>query len=648
MKPPSPRLWWAVLWAFALLATLAAAPSPQGATPPPQQSASTPTPGPIESCFTEGLVECVPRVVQAFGLPGLLILASIGLLIYLFLVPAGQLLQEKFQEWLRQRLSKPRPLPPAEAQDREEDYVKQLDQSPALNLQADPTEQIAAYLTRLETSADPLHPTEEKEFVPLQGGLGLDLKPRLGLSLPTRSNTGQIMFTEQHTFPDLSTAMDEIDPETAQPYPALALLGEPGSGKSTLLRKLARDAVRKRVFDPSAPVPLFVTLSRYKTGSPEVYLRGRWKDAMGFDGLVDALDDGRVLLFADGLNEMDRRNYDARIRQWREFLRRHFQPGRNRAVVACRVADYGEGLDLPRLLIHPMDEQRIRDFLSKRIPGRDQALWDELERDRREGRGDLYRLAAIPFWLVMMAGVSGRQGLPRNRTMLLDRFISIWLDYEGTRPGGCVLSRSEQESFLQGLTRLAWHGLSKSQNYTFTEKEALKQLASPVKDGTLSSQKILELAQSCSLLNPDAMRLRFQHQLFQEYFSARELARRFSKGKHLTRFWRVPWRRWRYVRSRWDPLPAPPLTGWEEATVLAAGMLEQSETERLALDVVQHNPPLAARCVIESGVAISANIQQAVASQLQAQAETPRHRLSARLAAGKSLGRLGDKRILKG
>jgi formylglycine-generating enzyme required for sulfatase activity len=436
--------------------------------------------------------------------------------------------------------------------------------------------------------------------------------------------------------------MTATDSETRQPYPAFALLGEPGAGKSTLLRKMARDAVKRHLKDASAPLPLFVSLSDHKKGDPLTFLREHWANQMGFDGLENALDTGRVWLFADGLNEMGRRGYETRIAQWRDFLRRRFQPGGNRAVIACRIADYGEGLALPRLIIHAMDETRIKNFLNKRIPERADALWDELEHDRVERRGDLYRLASIPFWLVMMASVAGRTGLPRNRAALLENFVSTWLDYENSRPGDHPITPEKRIQFVEALTRMAWRGLGRSQNYTFTRQEAFKFLAK-----TSAPQEWLHAAQSCSLLTDTGGGCRFQHQLLQEYFAGRELAQQFLKKRNLNRLWRIPWRKkWKFVRSRWDPLPDPPSTFWEEATVLAAGMLNSGEAERLTLAVLHHNPPLAARCNIESGAEMGEAVQKAVANRLRAQIENPRQRLAARLAAGKALGRLGDERIL--
>ena len=50
----------------------------------------------------------------------------------------------------------------------------------------------------------------------------------------------------------------------------------------------------------------------------------------------------------------------------------------------------------------------------------------------------------IPFWLVMIADVAGLEGLPGNRSDLVERFIYIWLDYEAARPGASPEERRDR------------------------------------------------------------------------------------------------------------------------------------------------------------------------------------------------------------
>ena len=620
--------------------------TPPNATPTPVMMATpafTPPPRPVEKCFEDGLSACLPEIWSAYGAWGVIVLLVVALIIY-FISPVGERLRVKVGDWFDKIISRH----PAELQleDRPlEEYVEELDRD--LEQQSiDPVVAFSDYLRRLEENAEPLRPREADRFVPLSGSMTMELRPRIGFSPLPDASTEQATFKEQATFPDLTEALQAIDPRTGSPYPAFALRGEPGAGKSTLLRKLARDIVGQCRADPQGYLPVYVSLSKHRRGKPIDFLRKHWRMYVRVGNFNDMLADGRIWLFADGLNEMERQGYNVRVEQWRELLRQHFAPGRNRAVVACRTADYGEGLLLPRLDIYPMNPKQIQEFLQKYIPTQAKSIWSQIERDAIEKRGDLYRMAQIPFWLVIMTEVSSGGQLPRNRAALMGRLVLRWLDYEADRPGGCqvLAAQAVRQAFLENMISLAWIGLRRGQNYEFAERYAEKVLAKSVTG--LSGREALRSAYACSLLVKAGGSVKFYHQLFQEYFASHELARRFKKGEQLAHLWRIPWRKWKFVRSRWDPLPPPPSTFWEEATVLAAGMLGSVEAERLTLAVLRHNPPLAARCVIESGVDMSETIQRKVTARLQVQIENPRQRLAVRLAAGKALGRLGDPRIM--
>jgi formylglycine-generating enzyme required for sulfatase activity/GTPase SAR1 family protein len=542
----------------------------------------------------------------------------------------------------------------------EEDYNTRL----ARYYPIQPTGDEQGYLRSLEQQA--LLPNVDPFYVPLEGGI--DLKPWLGFAprpvsqgrqrrnlsarltgwlarfVRRRPPEEEPFFTEDRQFKDLSDALLEIDPLTQQPYPAFALLGEPGSGKSTLLRKLVRQKVAEKQHDPQAKLPIYVSLGNHRRGRPLDFLREHYINEIHVDGLLEAINAGRIILFADGLNEMERKRYERRVKQWKEFLQAYFQPGGNRAVFACRTADYGSGLDLPRLYIHVLDETRIQDYLAKRIPAQAKDVWGELEQDRRKGRGDLYRLATNPFWLANLAAVSAGKGLPRKKGEIIQRSLARWLDYEGSRQGGICLDANDQADFLAGLTRLGWYGLTRAQNYTFSFEEAEKIVTRP---GSMAPQILLQVAENCSLLkiSQNNARIQFQHQLFQEYFASLELAERFMAGRNLSRLWRIPWRKWKFVKSKWDALPEPPRTFWEEATLIAAGQMPAEQAGKLTLAVLGENPPLAARCLAEAGLDLPQEVKAAVLQKLQALLADGRQRLPLRIEAGEKLGELDDPRI---
>jgi formylglycine-generating enzyme required for sulfatase activity len=478
-------------------------------------------------------------------------------------------------------------------------------------------------------------------------------------------------FEERARFDDLAQAVEQAADEDGQPLLRFALLGEPGAGKSTALRKLALQAVRTRLADPDAPFPLFVRLSDHRTGSPAEFLADEWRRTYGDEFWKQVLepdpDRPRVWLFADGLNEMSPDGYHDRVAAWRKFLRDELPRG-NRALVACRVADYGDALGLPRLEIQPLDPERIQTFLRNYLPDRADDLWGDLLADRQR-HGDehsLYGLAANPFWLTMIVAVyRALLSLPEGHADLIEHFVEEWLKYEAERPGGRALSPEEVEAFKRAVARLAYPLLERGQNVPQPRGEVLAWLPEQVdvegKPMITPPDDTLRLAESVNLVmvegEPGARTVRFYHQLLLEHFAGREMSRRFRAGEDQSVRWRIPWESWQFVDSEWDPLPPPPTTGWEEATALAAACLaypDPRQAEALARAVLAHHPPLAARCLLEAGLVPPEGVK-AVTDRLLAiiggqtpPGLQPDQALCLRRACGLALGRLGDPRILAG
>lgn len=121
----------------------------------------------------------------------------------------------------------------------------------------------------------------------------------------------------------------------------LLILGEPGSGKTTTLLTLARECVHQAERDPTAPIPVVLSLStwaesrnrihdwlvselgaRYVVGAP---LARRW------------LQEHRLLLLLDGLDEVAEDRRAECVSALHDFVRTHGVPG---LVVCCRAAEY--------------------------------------------------------------------------------------------------------------------------------------------------------------------------------------------------------------------------------------------------------------------------------------------------------------------
>jgi formylglycine-generating enzyme required for sulfatase activity len=141
----------------------------------------------------------------------------------------------------------------------------------------------------------------------------------------------------------------------------------------------------------------------------------------------------------------------------------------------------------------------------------------------------------------------------------------------------------------------------------------------------------------------------FYHQLLQEYFAARVLARAPDPARVQT-----PWRadavqpalaQWLATADAGAPLPPAPATGWEETALLAAAMAP--DPAAFTAGLLETNLPLAARCAASPEVDAPPALVERLQTALLARLADPAADLRARIAAAEALGELGDPRFAR-
>lgn len=517
-----------------------------------------------------------------------------------------------------------------------EALIKYIDAKP----QADAQAREESYLVRLSLHAE-LNRIYSR-YVPLSGGY----RPVRELS-PTYSRIlvrgdGPQRTIERVRLDDIRQAVDE--------HPAFILLAQPGAGKTTLLQRLALEMALTRLREgQEAHLPLLVRLASQKSDeAPLDFLARMWREAAPglhtdpTGEIALALRQGRLCLLCDALNEARRENYQPRIQEWADFAR-HLPAG-NRLIFTCRTQDYSGGLAVQQVEVDPLTLAQIQEF-ARLYLGQEKgaALWGELQRVH----ADLLDLAAIPYYLLLMTEAYAAAGsLPSHRAGLFASFVerllrremeekrhADWID-----PGAQHLALSRLAFAMQRLgtgteVELAWAGQEIPPRVT-------------VNGVTIETpaEGILALGRAANLLAlPSENRVKFIHHLLQEYFAAEEMLRRAIAGEDLSGLWRVPSAVAEMPpaeRGQWDPLPEPPTSGWEQTTILAAGLYPP------LIDAVQPvNSALAARCLLELGD--DGDPQQKTRSQtalLERLGNVAIH-LRSRIEAGLLLGRLGDLRF---
>jgi hypothetical protein len=150
------------------------------------------------------------------------------------------------------------------------------------------------------------------KFIPLAAQM--DVKRAVeGLDLPIAFSEFRIPHEGEGPEARITTVPLNDITEALSKHSAFVILGEPGAGKTTTLQKIAFEGARVILSGGENRVPLFVRLSQQSTRSPFDFLKAEWEQRTGLD-FADALARGRVLLLADGVNELPRDERDERLK----------------------------------------------------------------------------------------------------------------------------------------------------------------------------------------------------------------------------------------------------------------------------------------------------------------------------------------------
>jgi len=367
----------------------------------------------------------------------------------------------------------------------------------------------------------------------------------------------------------------------------LILLGDPGAGKTTTLWGLMLDYAQRAQANPRSPLPLFIELGHYDGRSDILdFLRTELVLASKGDmagkvypahrhlaaHLGEYLDDGRLILLFDALNEMPQAGYADSIRRLGAFRDAHRG---NRFIFTCRALDYTVKLDLPEATIQDLDEEAQHDFLAARFPDVGERLFETLHQSHR----DLLEIGRNPYMLFMIGCIywDSEGELPPNSSLLFQSFVNALLEREHKTHPDRWLDAEVQRRVLSDLALAIQyeHGRGTSVPHEWAEQHLTGSVHLDGREATYNPADLLYLGRSASLLDESADgSLRFTHQLLQEYFAAVALLR-LGMDSPLLR-------------------EAARYYTWDEVLVLLAGLMEDA-TPLVEL-LMPIDPYLAARC----------------------------------------------------
>lgn len=480
----------------------------------------------------------------------------------------------------------------------------------------------------------------------------------------------------RETFSDLRDALAHV------PNQAIVVLGQPGAGKSTLLRHCELDIAQAALADQlgsdlrATPLTFFVQLQNYKPIRPDAplplpmeWLTARWAaQCPDLPDLETLLRQRQLTLLLDALNEIPYAGAEP-VRLWKEFLGQLESdfPG-NRVIFSCRSLDYSVTLSskespVPQVRIESLSDAQVQEFLSRYCPEQCEALWQNLD-----GTPQLDLLRS-PYYLTLLIAQTTTGDVPTGRAALFTGFVRQALRREVASDNPLFVpdallhlrdvQRLNQARGWRTPCELPERGLlfPKLSHLAFqmqtrrTAQEA-GQIRVPYDEAVTiiddpHAEDVISAGAALGVLDDVRDEVLYIHQLLQEYFAARQLARQ-PQVELVHQEWQVD----RVIPTLQDtlhdladadPLPPLPGSGWEETIVLAAAMAYNPEG--FVRELMAHNLALAGRCAAQPDVELSENVTQALRWALVERTQDPEADLRARIAAGLALGELGDPRF---
>ncbi|HEY9640104.1 MAG TPA: NACHT domain-containing protein [Coleofasciculaceae cyanobacterium] len=344
----------------------------------------------------------------------------------------------------------------------------------------------------------------------------------------------------------------------------LMVLGAPGAGKSTYLRRVGLAALNGKAGSYAHEcIPVFLELKRFNRD--QVDLKKEIIEELqhfGFPELGEfatkALEQGRLLILLDGLDEVPKVNLNAVMEAIQNFVTQY---DKNRFIASCRIAAYRSTFHKFRdIELADFDDQQIRQFIHNwfqsdldKQTGTAEKCWEILNED---GNKAAKELAHTPLLLTFLCLVYDRtQGFPSKRAALyrkaLDILLEEWAAEKRITPGEVYQGlNTDLEKVL--LSEIAYQGFVNDQLF-FRQEDLVEQIKTFLADTVdkpkyLNGKAVLDaiVIQQGILVERAEDIFSFSHLTLQEYLVAQYISQDATEiqtlvEQHLTE------QRWREV-----------------------------------------------------------------------------------------------------
>ncbi|MDX2232142.1 MAG: NACHT domain-containing protein [Leptolyngbyaceae cyanobacterium bins.349] len=318
----------------------------------------------------------------------------------------------------------------------------------------------------------------------------------------------------------------------------LMVLGGPGAGKSTFLRKMGLEALKGLGGGyVHECIPVFLELKNFS--APKIEIEQAIAQEFRICGFpspdevtAKLLEQGKLLILFDGLDEVPTKNLDAAIHQIQDFVDQH---DKNRFITSCRVAAYRHNFRrFSDVAMADFTQEQIKEFIfnwfsseADREANTAQKCWHLLHKPEYKCAREL---AQSPLLLTLLCLVyHSSQNFPHNRSVLYRKALRVLLEEWAAE------KRIMTDEIYQGLSteleevllsEIAYQGFEANRLF-FSQREVVDQIKTFLADNLnaprhLDGEAVLEaIAIQQGILVERAQDVfSFSHLTLQEYLTA--------------------------------------------------------------------------------------------------------------------------------
>lgn len=321
------------------------------------------------------------------------------------------------------------------------------------------------------------------------------------------------------------------------------LLGEPGSGKTTTVMAFAREAIAKRLEDPTLPLPIVLPISSWPAENPPAF--EQWvadKSGLVLQDVEMLITKGQALLMLDGLDELGEDRIVVKTTSDDRIIER-FDPrpkfleactklsDHNRIVLSCRIKEYeqiGQKIYLDgALTLQPLDDLQMAEYLQDQP-----ALLEAVKSDEA-----LHQMAKVPLLLSLLAfaysGLGSKTQKLRDlgtsplelREAIFETYVERRYEHEWTKPNARL------NFSLDEIYETLGYAAMQDVNNLIDNEISVDHIAKIV--GADASIFIEQMKRLHILVTPNRRPPRFIHLLLRDFFAFRYCLPRLNSDNPL-------------------------------------------------------------------------------------------------------------------